>query len=282
MINAAGGINGYKIVLDACDEKGDPNVAAACARGFVAHGDVATVSDQSVYGAKLNPPLQAAGIPRIGDAAFSITEYSAPNSYPISGGAITMYEGGIMNAVASGAKSIYLLGTATEGSSAIVGLLKPVAEANGMAWKGVQFIPPGTPDVSPQVTAAINSKADVVLISFGPDGTQQIIKTAEQLGAKFRFTSAAESYSDAVIKSAGADNPLVTQSLLVSPYPPVTQTQIKAVSQFQSEMDAQMATGDKSASQATRSHSFEAWVGALAFRQRWQRPSPRVRSQRSR
>ncbi len=70
VINAAGGINGYKVVLDACDEKGDPNVAAACARGFVAHGDVATVADESVYGAKLNPPLLKAGIPRVAPAAF--------------------------------------------------------------------------------------------------------------------------------------------------------------------------------------------------------------------
>ncbi len=176
-----------------------------------------------------------------------------------------MYEGAILNAVANGAKSIYFLGTATEGADAIVGLLKPVAEANGLVWKGNQFITPGTPDVSPQVTAAMNSKADVVLISYGPDGTQQVMKTADQLGAKFRFASAAESYSDAVIKSTGADNPLVTQSLLVSPYPPVTQTQVKAVSQFESEMDAREKAGDKHASQATRSHSFEAWLGALAF-----------------
>ncbi len=135
-----------------------------------------------------------------------------------------------------------------------------------MVWKGVQFIAPGTPDVSPQVTAAMNSKADVVLISFGPDGTQQVMKTAQQLGAKFRFASAAESYSDAVIKSVGADDPLMTQSLLVSPYPPVTQTQIKAVRpSSKAEMDAREKAGDKNAGQATRSHSFEAWLGALAF-----------------
>ena len=66
VLNAAGGINGYKIVLDACDEKGDPNVASDCARKFVSDKDVASVSDLSIFGQKYNPILLAAGIPRIG------------------------------------------------------------------------------------------------------------------------------------------------------------------------------------------------------------------------
>jgi ABC-type branched-subunit amino acid transport system substrate-binding protein len=266
-LNADGGINGYKIVLDNCDEKGDPNVAANCARKFVSDKVVAEVGSETVFGQKYNPILQQAGIPRIGPLVASVAEYTGPNNYLINGGAISMYEGAIKYAAESGAKSFYLIGTATEGSDSLVGVLKPVAEKNGLKWAGNAFIPNGTPDVSSYITTAMKSGADVVLLSFGPDTTEQLLKTAVQLGAKFRVASAAESFSDEVVKSVGADQPIITQSLLVTPNPPITQTQVPAVKQYLAEMDAREAAGDKNAKQGLRSHAFEAWLGGLAFGQ---------------
>jgi ABC-type branched-subunit amino acid transport system substrate-binding protein len=266
-INAKGGLNGYKIVLDACDEKGDPNVAATCARKFVSDGVVAEVSSLTVYGQKYNPILLQAGIPRIAPLVASVAEYTGTNNYLMNGGAVSMYEGAIKYAAESGAKSFYLLGTATEGSDSLIGLLKPVAEKNGMKWAGNAFITPGTPDLSSYVTSAMKSKADVVLLTFGPDTTEQVLKTSVQLGATYRVASAAESFSDEVIKSVGADQKIITDALLVTPNPPITQTQIPAVKQYIEEMDARQAAGDKNAAEATRSHVFEAWLGGLAFTQ---------------
>jgi ABC-type branched-subunit amino acid transport system substrate-binding protein len=267
VVNAAGGINGYKLVLDACDEKGDPNVAASCARKFVSDKVVADISSETVFGSKYNPILQQAGILRIAPLVGSVTEYTSANNYLTDGGALSMYEGTIKYAVETGAKSFYLLGTAAEGSAQLVTFLKPVAEKEGLKWAGQQFIPTSAPDLSSYVTAAMNSKADVVLLSFGPETTEQVLKTAIQLGAKFRVASAAQSFSDAVIKAVGADEPIVTNALLVTPNPPVTQNQIPAVKQFNEEMDARLASGDKNANENVRSHTFDAWLGALAFTQ---------------
>jgi ABC-type branched-subunit amino acid transport system substrate-binding protein len=216
-VNAAGGINGYKIVLDACDEKGDPNVAATCARKFVSDGVVAEVASLTVYGEKYNPILQQAGIPRIGPLTGSLADFTAKNNYLLSGGALSMFQGGLKDAAANGAKSVYLLGQASEGGAAIVGLLKPAAEKLGMKWAGVGWIPSGTPDLSSYVTAAEKSGADVVLLTFGPDVTEQVLKTSVQLGAKYRIASASQSFSDEVIKAVGANQKIITDALLVTP-----------------------------------------------------------------
>jgi hypothetical protein len=47
----------------------------------------------------------------------------------------------------------------------------------------------------------------------------------------------------------------------------VTQTDIQAVKQYQEEMDARLASGDKNANANVRSHVFDAWLGGLAFTQ---------------
>jgi ABC-type branched-subunit amino acid transport system substrate-binding protein len=265
VLNAAGGVNGYKVVLDACDEKGDPNVAAACARQFVAEKVVADVGDISIYGAKYNPILQQAGIPHFGPLAASAAEYTSPNAYPLSGGAVVMYQGAALDAAAKGAKSFYILGTEAEGSASLIGLIQPVVEKQGMVFKGQGLIPPGTADVSSYVTKAMNTGADVVLLTFGADTTEQVLKSAVQLGAKFRVASAAESVSNDVIKAIGADNPIVTNALLVTPYPPVTETSIPAVAQYLKEMDAYAAAGGKHAEDNVRSHVFAQWLAAYGF-----------------
>jgi ABC-type branched-subunit amino acid transport system substrate-binding protein len=267
VINAAGGINGYKVVLDACDEKGDPNVAAACARKFVDEKVVADVGDISVFGPKYNPILQAAGIPHFGALAASAAEYTAPNSYPLSGGAVVMYQGAALDAAAKGAKSFYILGTEAEGSASLVGLIQPVVEKQGMSFKGSSLIPPGTADVSSYVTKAMNSGADVVLLTFGPDTTEQVLKTSVQLGAKYRVASAAESFSKEVIAAIGADKPIITSALLVTPYPPISETSIPAVSQYLREMDAYQSRGGKNAEDNVRSHVFAQWLAAYGFGQ---------------
>jgi ABC-type branched-subunit amino acid transport system substrate-binding protein len=266
-VNAAGGLNGYKIVLDACDEKGDPNTAASCARKFVSDKVVAEVGSLTVFGQKYNPILQAAGIPRVGPLVASQAEYFAPNNFLLSGGSVSMFEGALKYAAESGGKSVYLLGQETEGADSLIGLLKPVAEKDGLHWAGNSLIASDTPDVSSYVTAAMKSKADVVLLTFGPDTTQQVLKTSVQLGATYKICTSAESFSDDVIKAVGADNPMITQAMLVTPNPPLTQTANPAVKQYLDEMDKRQASGDKNAAPEKRSHIFDAWLSTLAFTQ---------------
>ncbi len=110
-INAKGGLNGKKIVLDFCDEGGNPNKAADCARKLVSDGVVADVGDANTNGDKIGPILLAAGIPRIAPLALSATEYNSKGNYPLNGGAVVMFQGAAISAAQHGAKSIFIAAT---------------------------------------------------------------------------------------------------------------------------------------------------------------------------
>ena len=68
-LNAAGGINGHPIQVAACNDQGDPNVAAQCARQAVSDGDVAVLGSYSQNAGQVLPILQAANIAYVGATA---------------------------------------------------------------------------------------------------------------------------------------------------------------------------------------------------------------------
>jgi branched-chain amino acid transport system substrate-binding protein len=265
-INAAGGINGNKLVLEPCDEKGSPNVASDCARKFVAEKVAAVVGDNSLYGAQFAPILQQAGIPRVGEWANTSPELMNPGSYPLSGGALVMMEGALLNAKQGGAKNFFVIGQSVEGSDTMLSLLKSYGSQIGLAYKGSTMIPTNAADDSPYVTAANKSGADAVLTTFGLDQTQQIVRTAVQLGSKWRLATLGDVITKDTLKAAGGTN-LVTDAALASPYPPVNANNIPAVAQFNKEMDAELASGDKHAAVDTRRHVLAQWLAMYAFGQ---------------
>jgi ABC-type branched-subunit amino acid transport system substrate-binding protein len=266
-LNAAGGVNGVKVVLDACDEKGDPNKAQDCARKFVSEKAVAVVGDISLFGAQYTPILQQAGIPRLGCYAVSAAELISPDSYPISGGAIIMMEGAMLNAKRNGAKSLFVLTLPVEGSEAMQTLLQNYAKQIGLEWKGQAKIPQTAADVSSYVTLANKSGADTVLVTFGATQTEQVLQSAVQLGSKWHLASLADVLIDKeVIKSAG-NSDFATGAYLASAYPPVTDNDVPAVKQYNAEMDAQQASGDQNAVASKRGPVFPEWLAAYAFGQ---------------
>jgi ABC-type branched-subunit amino acid transport system substrate-binding protein len=263
--NAAGGINGSKLVLDACDEMNDPNVAATCARRLVSDGVVATVGENTLDGAKIGPILQQAGIPRIGPAPLSIAEYTAPNAYPLNGGGVTLFQGAVIDAKQHNLKSIYVLYLNVEGGgSAVTGLVKPLSAKEGIAYKGDTGVPTDATDVSSYVKKAMDSGAEAVLTTFGPGLTEQFLKTSTQLGAKYRVATTAESFTGDVIKAVGPTQPIVQNAMLASPYPPLTATSVQGVKDFAAQMNARKAAGDKNAS-ADRTYLVNPWLATHVF-----------------
>jgi ABC-type branched-subunit amino acid transport system substrate-binding protein len=264
--NAAGGINGKKIVLDICDAKATANGAAACARQLVKDGVVADVGDATTWGQAVSPIFQAAGIPRIGPLALSAAEYNSPGNYPLNGGAVVMFQGDVLFAAQSGAKSMFIAYTEAEGASSIIGFVQMAYKTHNIQDKGNVGIPPGSPDLSSYVTKAMNSGADVVLTTFGPELTEQFMKTAIQLGAKFRIATVAEAFSDSVIAAVGKSQPIVKNALLTSPFPPTTANDIAGIKKFNDELDAaESQYGDLKAQ--NRAHIFNSWMASYLFGQ---------------
>jgi ABC-type branched-subunit amino acid transport system substrate-binding protein len=264
VINAAGGINGKKIVVVACDEKANANGAANCARQLVKDGVVADVGDSNTFGDEISPILQAAGIPRLGPLALSSSEYNAAGNYPLNGGAVVLFQGAAIYAADEGNKSIFLAYTEAPGSSAIKGFVSMVYSSHGITDKGSVGIPPGSPDLSSYVTKAMNSGAEVVLTTFGPELTAQFAKTAVQLGAKFKIATVAESFNANTVAAVGKDQSIVQSAMLTSPFPPVTENDIEGIKLFNEQLDAAQSTY-KSLTASTRSLCFNAWMSGYLF-----------------
>lgn len=84
VINAAGGLNGRKIEIDACDSQGNPNIAVACSRKAVSKRLPAVVGAFDTVGDYLTP-LEAARVPAIAPVAIS-AENTSKAAYPVLSG----------------------------------------------------------------------------------------------------------------------------------------------------------------------------------------------------
>ena len=82
MINAQGGVNGYKFQLRDCDSAYDPTQAHQCAQQMVSSGVLAIVGWLSVSGEQPETPyLSQQGVPIIGGLGVP-SEFSSPISFP--------------------------------------------------------------------------------------------------------------------------------------------------------------------------------------------------------
>jgi branched-chain amino acid transport system substrate-binding protein len=86
-LNARGGLDGRPMSLDICDDQAVPANADACAKSF--KGMVAVVGGiglgvtQSTFSI-----LASEGLPVIGQVPLGTADYTAPNSFPLTGGVI--------------------------------------------------------------------------------------------------------------------------------------------------------------------------------------------------
>lgn len=102
MVNAAGGVNGYKLQLIDCDSAFDPTRAHQCSDRLMNQGILAMVGSLSVSGEQAEVPyITSKGVPVIGGLGLP-AEFQSPLSYPVSMNILS--EGA--NAMASHARDI--------------------------------------------------------------------------------------------------------------------------------------------------------------------------------
>jgi ABC-type branched-subunit amino acid transport system substrate-binding protein len=89
MVNAQGGVNGYKFQLIDCDSKYDPSSAHQCAQKLISQGVLAIVGWLSLSGEQNETPyLTGQGIPVIGGLGVP-SEYQSPLSFPTTPSLVT-------------------------------------------------------------------------------------------------------------------------------------------------------------------------------------------------
>lgn len=162
LVNAQGGVNGYKFQLIDCDSKYDPSTAHQCAQKLISQGVLAMVGWLSVSGEQTETPyLTSQGVPIIGGLGVP-AEYQSPLSYPTT-------------------PSLVTAGTALGTRAGQVGLKKP-----GVIFLNANFIQPVessflaamqrqgiTPVAVERVDATKADYTDIVL-KFQTSGAQSV------------------------------------------------------------------------------------------------------------
>jgi branched-chain amino acid transport system substrate-binding protein len=265
-INSSGGINGHPLVIDSCNDQGDPNESASCAREMVSDHVVATFGDISAGNADaIATIVNAAKIPQINISAASNLQYTCATCFPIGTGSIG-YPAGVMAAIKkAGGTSVYIVGVSLTGLTQVTQVYGPkAAQAAGLTVSGTELEPPGLPDWSP-IAAQIQASGAQYVFTFllGPDGIS-LVKALQAIGFKGKI-AVISSYNAAELSELGtASN---GQVISWSPNPPLTAAHtLPGVGKFIEQLAKDEAAGDSDAAQANIDLiSGPNWAALYAF-----------------
>lgn len=172
-VNKDGGINGRKVEVDVCDNGGDPNRDATCARKAVSDGWLAVVGGFDPYApAQTLPILESANIPYVGALQGTPTEYQSKVSFPVEIGTVGGYVGTFSQMADDGCKSPVFIGATDAGSDETAKQFTSAMDKAGVKGKVVPFNT-GTTDVTPIVADALADKPDCIVFGgSGPDAAK--------------------------------------------------------------------------------------------------------------
>lgn len=261
-INQRGGIQGHEVKVVACDDSYDPNKAADCGRKMVKDGVVAVVGSQTTGYQAYGPILDAAGIPNVASLPLGTTDYSAPTNYPLVSGGVGLFAGDVVAAKMAGKKSVAMVGLSTSGGDAQAKLVAGLAKGVGVDFKGYTALPTDSSDLSPAVRAADRTGADVIILGMDKVTTRQFMLASQSVGAKYTLAASTEVMTPDILSAA----PQAAEGmLLASPFPPVGDTHFPGLVEFNKEMDAREASGDKNAGDSNRQTVLITWMAFHAF-----------------
>lgn len=246
-INATGGINGHKVVLDWCDVQSNVNVAEACARNFVSAHVVASVGNNDNYGPQQTAILQSAKIPDIADESLAASsQFSSPIEFPTSSAALGLFAAG----------DYYGLKIAHETSFAFVGLQIPevaalaasvesTVKAHGGKWAANIAMPASTTSFAPYAASAASSGAQVVYLGMSGPQAAEFAASSESAGYNFHAFVTATAYTQQTLESLGPNTSFAKKMYFASDIPPASAAkEFPLLKTYASNMAAEAKSGD--------------------------------------
>jgi ABC-type branched-subunit amino acid transport system substrate-binding protein len=202
-VNAAGGINGRKIVLLSCNTQTDPNVAASCARKAVSEKVSAVVGMLSLEGNAVQTILAAAKIPTIANQALDPLDYGSPNSFPIITAPVAIVGMALTMPGYKECKHPALL--QVNNPTAQVGgtLVKHVYSQLGIGLKIVDVDIQAT-DVRSQVATLLSGGTDCVFGAVPPTIGLGLVKAVGDSGQKVKMSQVMTAVPLASMRQLGA------------------------------------------------------------------------------
>lgn len=157
-----GGIGGRPIELVTCGSGATPAGAQDCGNQMVEQGVVAVTMPFNGFGEATAPIITGAGIPYFTGSANSAAELTAPGAFAYSGGYPGTLGAFAQHAADQGfgkfAMIVIDVPAATQAAQQLGGIV--------FGNVGVEFevitAPPGTPDLTPQLQAAVDGGADAI------------------------------------------------------------------------------------------------------------------------
>jgi ABC-type branched-subunit amino acid transport system substrate-binding protein len=262
-LNKRGGLDGHRVVLDYCNDMGDPNQAADCGRQMISDKVIAVVGGGSAVPTVLPPILQAAGIPWLGDDAQSAPEFNTPIMFLFSGGAA---DGFAVLSARDGQQKIpsSLIVEDVPEASSLISLFSTPAKTAGQPMVAIAKLPPTVADAAPTVAAAQVSKVKALLMALSPPQVAQMIKATQAAGANPVFEWSGEP-DGTVIPALQPNNVLDYATPFAGLLPNSTNP---LVARYIKELHALAATGDKEAAAAAQypsSRGIQAWLGVYVI-----------------
>jgi ABC-type branched-subunit amino acid transport system substrate-binding protein len=238
-VNAAGGINGHPLQLESCNDQGDPNQAAQCARKAVSDGDVAVLGSYSQNAAQVLPILGAAHIAYVGATTQSVPDSTESNSFPLEGLNQVVFGGVGYGATITGCKAggILIENYGTTTPLAIASLKAGMSLGGGSVVK-VENTGSNLPDYSPAISALESAGAKCVLTIMPPDQIAEVFQAMRQsANPTIPMINAQDTFSTSELKQLGAAaNGMILSS---STYPPTStdipevQKMLAAINQYE-------------------------------------------------
>ena len=268
-INAAGGIDGRKVVLEVCNGDANPNTTVACARTMVADKITATVFTLSVAGAggEVSAILGAAGIPQIGNAAITPAEFAAPNNFVVAGG--PPYDYGCMayTGVKLGLKKqLNVQSSGGPDESGFYAAADQAVKNAGGSIVGTISIPFTSTDFAPYAQAIEDSKAQAMIGAGTAAGYEQMLRLLKAASSHqiFEVNSGAVNLADFPALGSLTDGTIICQ-----PFPPqsaINDPGFSLLKALKSQLEAENAAGDTGVTWTTMSGNAEwAWWDFEAF-----------------
>lgn len=161
-INAEGGIGGRPVEVIACDAKGTPTDATACARQAVSEGVVAVIGSSTFTGDAIMSVLEPAGIAYFGMCCpLSPSEWAGETSFPL--GSMPVFATGLVKRAAEdGCQSAAAV--IIEGGEGFRPFIEVPAETLGLTISKYVTLPATSQDFSPQVAEATDGTDCILML----------------------------------------------------------------------------------------------------------------------
>jgi branched-chain amino acid transport system substrate-binding protein len=251
-LNAKGGIDGHPVQIDVCDNQGNPNQSAACARTAKSSGDIAVIGAWDILGAtQLLPVLQAEGIPDVGPIAVSTAEVSNPDAFSFDTGAIMSGYASAGLFPQQGCKNVVQFLPTTPATQQTLAGEKAIV-ADRYRLQDV-VVPPGQASVAALASTALSTQPDCIGYEGDGQTNVKIIAALRQAGFKGKYITAMGSLQPPFLKSLGKlGNGVIAMSTAVDPT-----SSDPGVAAFRSQMTAY--AGGASAAADLNENAQGAW-----------------------